>query len=177
MPPYYMNYEELYTHQGADGETDWTLLYALGIGASQWHVCGVFNHRVISRSEDWALFALGMGLYDAKEDTFYDLAKMQDYDRYDDLAEAIDIYGMGKLLGDIDGDDEISILDCAIIQRCETGLRDYPESDAVKGYSYKYENIETPLLYYSDFNRDGEHNILDVTCIQRYLAQMTYPIG
>ena len=177
MPPYYTNYEELYTHQNAEGETDWVLLYSLGEGAMPWYVCGVYHHRVILRSEEWSLFALGIGLYDAKEDTFYDLAKMRDYDKYEGLAEAIDACGKGKLLGDLDNDDDISIADCTILQRCEAALCEYPQSDLVGSYSYKYEDIKTPLRYYSDFNRDGERSIIDVTCMQRYLAGMTYPVG
>lgn len=170
-------YQELFTHQNSERETDWVLIYSLGVGEEPWYVCGVFNHRVILASEKWELFSLGMGLYDAKADTFYDLTKINDYSKYDGLSEAIDIYGKGKLLGDIDNDNEVSILDCTELQRCEVGLSEYPASDSVMFYYEKYENIDTPLNYYSDFNRDGERNILDVTCIQRYLAGMTYPIG
>ena len=37
------------------------------------------------------------------------------------------------------------------------------------------DNSFHPLTYYSDFNRDGERDITDATCIQRYLAGLPYP--
>lgn len=173
-PPYYHEFKELFAHDNADGDTDWILIYVDDEEQMPWYVCGVFSHRVISLSHEWGLFSLGLGLYDASEDRFFDLSKI---DNYNGLSDAIDLYGVGKLLGDIDNDAEISILDCTKIQRCEAGLCEYPERDQVESYSYKYENIDTPLLYYSDFNRDGERDILDATCIQRYLANMPYTTG
>lgn len=173
MQPYYYEYKELYSHHNEDGETDWVLLYVVGSESMPWQICGVFNHRVISSYAEYTLFSLCLGLYDVKEDVFYDLTTITDYDKYDDLAEAIDMYGTGRLLGDIDLDDSISVLDSTLIQRCEVGLNEYPASDSFDFYYYvKYEKPDKPLTYYSDFNRDGDRSILDVTCIQRYLANM-----
>lgn len=80
------------------------------------------------------------------------------------------------MLGDIDGDDSISILDATMIQRCEIHVADYPEKDWINESDLVDDSFK-PIHYYSDFNRDGERNILDATCIQRYLIGATYPIG
>ena len=136
---------------------------------------GIIGNRVII-SGTYPVFTFGMALYDVKEDTFYDLYTLKDYDHYDGIAEAIDLNGKGKLLGDLDGDDNISILDATLIQRCEINVTDYPESDWINESDLVNDSFN-PIHYYSDFNRDGDRNILDATCIQRYLIGATYPIG
>lgn len=179
-PPYY-DCTELYTHLDGEGEVDWILLFVEGSAEVPLVACGVFCHRVFFVDDEWFPFSLGMVVYDAKEDTFFDLAKppksVDYYEKYDDLAEICDKYGMGRLLGDIDNDNEISIIDVTWLQRYEAGMKEYPESDVVENYFCKYESVDTPLVYYSDFNRDGERDILDATCIQRFLAGLPYSIG
>lgn len=169
------DYDELYYHRGNDGELDWVLLYAHGGWPDPWYGMGIIGNRVIV-SGTYPVFTFGMGLYDVKKDAFYDLYALKAYDHYDGLAEAIDRYGKGKLLGDLDGDDSITILDATMIQRCEINAADYPESDWINE-SELVDDVFKPIHYYSDFNRDGERNILDATCIQRYLIGAPYPIG
>lgn len=180
----FSDYKELYRHDDA-GSLDWVLIQAYGDTVMPWYACGVMNHRVVYRDCTYGLFLFGVGLYDAEEDAFYDLAApprgVDLYKKYDGLAEAVDQYGIGRLLGDIDCDDEISIIDVTILQRCDVGLREYPLTDKLAGegsdglgYSYKYEDNDAPLVYYSDFNRDGERDISDATAIQRFLADLPY---
>lgn len=170
-----LDYDELYYHYTDDGELDWVLLNAHGGFPDPWYGMGIIGNRVIV-SGTFPVFTFGMGLYDVKKDTFYDLYNMKDYDQFEGLAEAIDGYGKGKLLGDLDGDDEISIIDVTILQRCEAKIREYPESDWIVA-SDQVDDVFKPIHYYSDFNRDGERDILDATCIQRYLVGLTYPRG
>ncbi len=68
-----------------------------------------------------------------------------------------------SILGDADGDGEVTAADAALIQRYDAQM---PVGD----------NFNATL---ADVNGDGEVDILDVTLIQRYLAGMTvkYPIG
>lgn len=169
------HFEELYRHVDSDGEADWVLLNAYVGEPYPWYGMGIIGNRVII-SGTYPVFTFGMALYDVKEDTFYDLYTLKDYDHYDGIAEAIDLNGKGKLLGDLDGDDNISILDATLIQRCEINVTDYPESDWINESDLVNESFN-PIHYYSDFNRDGDRNILDATCIQRYLIGATYPIG
>ena len=166
-------YEELYTHYDKDGKADWVFINAFGGGAMPWIACKIFNHRVYLLDTTSSLFEFGMGLYDVKKDTFIDISRMDDYSAYDGLADAIDTYGKGVLLGDIDRDDAITIRDATILQRCSAKIAEYPANDEIEPYSSSY----THIRYYSDFNLDGERSILDATCIQRYLVGAPYPIG
>ena len=164
-------YEVLYTHFSPLGEADWVLLYTYVDAPDPWYGMGIISNRVIV-SGTFPLFTFGMALYDTQKKAFYDLYKMWDYVEYDGLAKAIDKYGKGKLLGDIDCDDSISIIDATIIQRCLAGLCDYPESDWIKE-SDVVNDFFKPIHYYSDFNRNGERDILDATAIQRHLAGLS----
>lgn len=66
------------------------------------------------------------------------------------------------LLGDADGDEEISILDATAIQR-------------------HIADMQTPVFcdYVSDIDSDGDIGITDTTALQRHMAEMKtpYPIG
>ena len=161
-------YEELYTHYDKDGKADWVFVNAFGGGGMPWIACKIFNHRVYLLDTTSGLFEFGMGLYDVKEDVFIDIARMDDYSAYDGLAEAIDTYGKGVLLGDIDRDDAMTVLDATMLQRCSAKIAEYPANDEIEPYSSSY----THIRYYSDFNLDGERSILDATCMQRYLARV-----
>lgn len=171
--PEIWTYEELYIHEDSSGETDWVLLDALVGNAELWMGFGIVGNRVIMQGPS-EIFEFGMGLYDVKNDTFIDLTDMTDLSAYHGLEEAIDRYGRGTLLGDIDGDDEITVVDATMIQRCEARIADYPESDLITCEEYIDENFR-PLTYYTDFNRDGGRDVTDATCIQRYLVGASYP--
>ena len=133
----------------------------------------IIANRVIMRSSYGVPFSSGYGVYDVKADRFMN-ASSAERSGYDGFTNAFDRFGGGRLLGDIDRDNDISIIDTSLLQRCEIQLRDYPDDDLIIPedglwlYSAKY---------YSDFNRDGERNILDATCMQRYLSGSSYPIG
>lgn len=171
--PEIYSYEELYTHKDGNGETDWVLIDAC-IGDSElWMGFDIIGNRVLTMGP-LEVFRFGMAVYDAQEHTFHDLSKMDDYSAYDGLEAAINTYGKGRLLGDLDQDNDISIVDVTMIQRCEAKITDYPDSDLIM----TDETIDSsfdPLTYYSDFNRDGERDIMDATCIQRYLVGLSYP--
>ena len=108
-------------------------------------------------------------VYDVERADFIDAASLVAKE-YDGLPRAFDEYVTeGKPLGDLDDDNVISIIDATIIQRCDARIRDYPDNDKIDLYSWNREP-----MYYSDFNRDGERNILDVTAIQRYLVDLPY---
>ena len=83
-----------------------------------------------------------------------------------DALQGSDELGGGRLIGDLDRDNELSVIDVTIIQRCEVNIRDYPADDEIKADDglWRYS-----VKYYSDFDRDGERTILDATRLQRYL--------
>ena len=69
--------------------------------------------------------------------------------------------GSGKLMGDADDDDEVTVLDATRIQRVLADLEQ-------KG---QYYNIV------GDVDQDGDVTILDATAIQRWLADLPTPAG
>lgn len=166
-------YEELYTHQNSNGEVDWVLINAHIGEPDPWMGFDIIGNRVRTMGP-CEVFEFGMAVYDAQEHTFCDLSKTDDYSAYPGLDKAIDTFGKGRLLGDIDQDDEITVLDATILMRCAAQITDYPDTDLIMPEGYIDSSFK-PLTYYSDFNRDGKRNITDATCIQRYLVGASYP--
>ena len=171
--PEIFSYEELYTHKDSEGETDWVLIDA-NIGSPEpWMGFDIIGNRVRTMGP-CEVFSFGMALYDAREHTFCDLSTTDDYSAYPGLDKAIDTYGKGRLLGDLDLDDEITVLDATLLMRCGVQIAEYPDTDLIMTEEYIDSSFK-PLTYYSDFNRDGERDITDATCIQRYLVGASYP--
>ena len=65
-----------------------------------------------------------------------------------------------RLLGDVDGDSDVNILDATCIQKRLAALPVDPFYEAA-----------------GDADNDGEITILDATCIQKYLASLPCPPG
>lgn len=181
-PPYtdgLMTYRELYYHHDRDGEIDWALIYCFCNYCSPMEVTAIIGNRVV-HSSDWQIpFQTGYGVYDVKNDRFYDAKSLQavQLDGFSKVTDEINLTAemakMEGLIGDFDRDNDISIIDVTLIQRCEVKIRDYPEDDSF----YVTDDFGKKARYYSDFNRDDERDVLDATCIQRYLAGLPYPIG
>lgn len=160
-----LNYKELYQHKDKNGDTDWVLIYSSTNMGYPAPLNTIIGNRVILLDSCGVPFDSGYGIYDVKNDTFIDAISAA-RKGYDDFAKVFDELGGGRLLGDLDGDNQLTIIDATIMQRCQVGVRDYPIDDEIKvdngmwNYSAKY---------YSDFDRDGVRSILDVTKLQRYL--------
>ena len=160
-----ISFKELYSHQNTNGETDWVLVYAVTNMESPMALNALVGNRVIMRRSCGIPFDAGYGIYDVKNDTFVDAVSFA-AKSYDGFESTFDEIGSGRLLGDVDNDGDISIIDATLIQRCEAKIRDYPEDDEIVPddglwmYSVKY---------YSDFDRDGERSVVDATKLQRYL--------
>lgn len=169
-----MNYKELYYHKDKKGNTDWVLVYAVTNMQSPMALNTLVGNRVIMGSSCAFPFDTGYGIYDVQNDTFVK-ASTSAASSYDGFERTFDEIGTGRLLGDIDRDNEISVLDVTIMQRCLADMREFPADDEIKtngGSLWMYS-----AKYYSDFDRDGERDLLDATCIQRYLAGLPYSIG
>ncbi|MBQ3266030.1 MAG: hypothetical protein IJJ15_08355 [Ruminococcus sp.] len=162
-------YDEPYEHRDQSGDADWVLIQAETFIAQDVIYEGIIGNRLVIRPTPSYPFESGYGIYDVKQDIFVSLPCNTE-SNYDGLTKALDEVVTGRLLGDLDGDDRITVVDATIAQRCEAKMRDYPEDDEML---YPYGKI----CYYSDFNRDGERSVLDATCIQRYLVGAAFPIG
>lgn len=157
----YQLYDEMSEHHDSKGKTDWVLIHAESFVQLTVLYRELIGNRVVTRPGVGGPFDSGYGIYDVKQDRFIPLNGITVED-YDGLKAAFDRLGEGKLMGDVDGDNTITVLDATVIQRCEATITDYPEED----------ELLAPIgsiRYYSDFNRDGKRNILDATTIQRYL--------
>ena len=85
-----------------------------------------------------------------EDNAAYQFAQENGY-RYVDLDQI--------LIGDVDGDGEVNIIDATVIQRALAGIA-VPSSCDEKA---------------ADVDGDGDMTIVDVTYIQRYLAGMEVP--
>ena len=163
-----LRYKELYRHKDKNGETDWVLINGYTNMEYPAPLNTIIGNRVILLGSCGVPFDSGYGVYDVKNDTFVDASKAA-RGGYDGFVKVFDELGGGRLLGDLDGDDQLTIIDATVMQRCQVGVRDYPTDDEIRvddglwSYSAKY---------YSDFDRDGTRSILDVTKLQRYLIDL-----
>ncbi len=182
----YLDYEELYTHRDQNGDPDWVLVWASNY---EYQNINCYSFSVVGNRAYYQYgycgnpFLTHFGVYDVKQNCFYDpaLGGSDGFraDNYPDFARVInenatvDYNSCGRLLGDLDRDDAISIIDATLIQRCEAELREWPEKDALSLHE-AIERYTAVPGYYSDFNCDGARDVLDATCIQRYSARMPY---
>lgn len=158
----FTEYEELCYHKDKDGLPDWTLLKAKTAKTSEQTYRAIIANRVCEHEQSASLFGSGYGIYDAAEKRFIPLTD-DIVGRYKDLGRIFDNLGSGRLIGDVDSDDELTAIDCTLIQRCATRICDWPEDDIVDS-----EGLD--LVYFSDFDRDGERDIVDATRLQRYVT-------
>lgn len=188
----FLDYEELYIHRDKNGDADWVCVWASNYQyiLDEYGQEGGYFFTVIGNRAFYQYgyrgnpFLTHFGVYDVKENRFYDpalcgsdgfnVANYADFDRVMDEYATTDYNSCGRLLGDIDRDDEISVIDATLIQRCEVKQRDWQKDDEIDLYDFIKRYAPEPA-YYSDFNRDGERDILDATCIQRYLVGASYP--
>lgn len=179
--PDYETYEEVYYHNMPDGELDWVIVNASYIPEPG--MChGIFDYVALIECPSCSPFSLGLGVYDVQADTFYSFEEAWDMD-FSELHETfLDImtgddpiigYFQCCLLGDVDKDGEISIIDATHIQRYEVGMKYLQDDELNLEYSSKVYGPD--VKYRSDFNCDGERDIIDATCIQRHLVGIPYP--
>ena len=164
-------YDEPYYHFDSYGLMDWALVrYRIGKPLGPLAVSVTFGRTVVSISNIESCY-LGLSVYDVKRDEFIPIADGMMYhimafddSAYEGFDEALAVMAVQwsdpddnvliRLLGDTDGDKEITILDATYIQRSLAGLKDrgvYDETVA-------------------DFDKSGDITILDATAIQRFLA-------
>ena len=168
-------YKEWYYHYSSesDEEPDWTLIYSRVLQLpSEWKYGTVVGDRVLYVEGGGCIpFSLGYGVYVKSVDEFIGLSQ----DRLEriielcpDFVEVIEENKIGCAFGDVNGDNELTIIDATYIQR------------KLAGYDVCFDHnisVEIPAddsynIEISDFNRDGDTTILDATAIQRKLAKL-----
>lgn len=165
-PDYY--YDELYYHYDENGKRDWVLVYASNMIGLPWEVMRTVADRIFYNASEMCPFDFGYGVYDVENDCFADLTN-KILDKYDGLYDAMVELKIGNPLGDADNDRILSVMDATFIQMAEAQLVEYGRFDCLYGYG-SIGGFE--VKYISDFNLDGERNILDATAIQRKIAKI-----
>ena len=113
-------------------------------------------------------FVYGYAIFIPESEEIYDLTYALTLD-IEGIDEATNHIGFDQLIGDTDGDRQLTIKDATYLQKCLAGIENFSKNDDVTGYFFESE-MNT---YISDYNRDGDRNIRDVTAIQKRLANIT----
>ncbi len=166
----YFSYSELYYHTVSADCTDWALVYVEPKipNANEGSSYGVFDEVLISNAVYYP-FKFGYGVYDCVNNKFYSITQAWDMD-FDDLHDVFVhvVKSRGAyLLGDADRDGELTVLDATHLQRFTVHAEnlEYDDVTAHKSHSFGPE-----IKYLTDFNCDGDRDIIDVTLIQRQVT-------
>ena len=164
-----MIYEEVY-NQYAFGkrpyQIDWVLVHAYLNGPLPRECYAVLGDRV-SLAGDCVPFAVNYAVYDVNTKEFTDICDIEDLSAYNGLEKQIEKLGIGVPIGDADGDKVLTVTDATYIQRVAAKLCEYDDIDDLSG---RYQ-VNSELKFISDFNRDGQRNVMDATAIQRKLVE------
>ena len=163
------SFETIYEHQAEDGSVDWALVRAVSNLTVDKPAYYEFGNRVLDTENSGAPFTFNIGVYNAKRNRMFDLTDCKTED-YPDLEAVWTEIGDGRLVGDMDGDNSLTVSDAAIIQRCAADITPYPENDA----NPAAESNPDAIKFFSDFDADGDRGIVDATMIQRYIADMPH---
>lgn len=173
---YACNYEELYYHRNQYNSNDWVLVRTPFTEELDGGGYGVFDEIAVFSADDYP-FTLGFGVYDIRENAFYSIAQAWDMefeDLHDVFVHIAPQYAYSLVLGDADGDHELTVIDVTLIQRCLAGMKSL-DNDEWVFYGTTHE-FGPKMKYLTDFDCDGERTVLDVTLIQRHLVGVTrYP--
>lgn len=102
-------------------------------------------------------------IYTFREAEFYARGYLQDF--LDNHRAEITPYYDFYICGDVDFDDELTVLDATKIQRFHARLVGFPYKEAFSGY-------EKGMIYVSDVDGDGSRSVMDATAIQLKLAKL-----
>ena len=167
MDDYYVYYE-IYTEYSESGDAQWVLVSATALCGSDFYFHEVIGDWVLYDDFDFAPFNFTYAIYDVEADTFVQLSE-NCLATYEGLDSKMHLLGeKAHLIGDADGDRELTILDATYIQRAIAKLCEFDASDDLSPYHFPgSENLH----YITDFDRDGERAVMDATAIQVKLAK------
>lgn len=166
----FYDYDELYEYKDESENVQWALITVKVDLFDPWDV--VDTVKIGNRIIKWwrpgaALCGFTYVIYDAKQDTFIDLSlfkegilKGYDVDSYEGLADVFDKLNIGGVIGDVDMDNEVSIMDATEIQMYLSDLKEYVP------YINAYEYIGA----LADVDNDKQMTVMDATALQKKLV-------
>lgn len=131
------------------------------------HYCVVGDRVIVEPADMWP-YAIPYAVYDKEKNEFTNIVDV-DYNNYEGLLEALDNEKFVYMIGDMDSDKKLSIIDSTMIQQALVGMIEFPEND--ENVAWCVQGSEK-LDYFSDVDRDGERTVMDATVIQMKLAQL-----
>ena len=169
----YIEYKELYYHRDETDTIDWVLVRGCAnmTPPVPSEVHSKFGRYYLVNGDLEYTFLGGIGIYDVKKDQFFDISNdpfwgtslnYVDYREYDGFIEALESVDWSSedvyfaRVGDLDIDNEVTILDATLLQRWLAELA-YPPITTVGPEAR------------ADFDDDGDITVLDATAIQAYL--------
>ncbi len=179
-------YQELYYHKTGEGDerkTDWVLIFSDSTVKPPWEmVFGVlYGKRVLTTGiganskNDLPYF-----IYDAEKGNYRSVIDLG-YETYEGLEDAFEELHIGRLMGDVDNDGNITVIDATRIQKDLASIKPI-ENDRIEIVVTELSDYRLDVTLtvdqkwittrYSDFDLDGETTVVDATHIQRYLASL-----
>lgn len=172
----YFSYSELYYHTQRSEDisiggnyTDWVLVNVVPKTPNAGSSYGVFDEVLISNTVYYP-FRFGYGVYDCINDKFYSITQAWDMD-FEDLHDVFVhvVKSRGAyLLGDADRDGELTVLDATHLQRFTVHAEELEYDEYAT--AHKSHSFGPEIKYLTDFNCDGDRDIIDVTLIQRQVT-------
>lgn len=154
-----MIYDEIYFHNSdSNGNYDWALINVAQSVAVEPienptpdnYIIGDIVYSTVYIHEP---FRVPYCVYDKKEDKFVPVSN-DALEQYEGLREVFCTTKYGKLIGDVNGDGKITVMDATEIQRIKAQLS------------------ELKNFYVADFDRDKSVDVMDATKIQQKLAKI-----
>ena len=159
-------YDEVYMHNDENGELEYSLAFGATPNKTEGAIYEVCGDYVLRQDKAHSPDPFGYYIYLSETDSYVTLKEAFELE-VANIEEVFTVYGLGELIGDVDGDRILSILDATNIQLCLASLDEFNENDEVIG-----EHTDESVAYISDFNKDSQRNILDVTQIQLHIAKV-----
>lgn len=113
---------------------------------------------------------LGYYIYSKTDDSFTSLEDMYKSDK-DFTTKLVNEVGIGKLLGDIDNNNKLTVNDVTLLQKQLANIGYYTET--IGNYFSNHPISDSPLIDSTgDINCDGKTDINDVTYMQYRVAEL-----
>ncbi|MBQ3074267.1 MAG: hypothetical protein IJD19_06385 [Ruminococcus sp.] len=159
-----LGYEELYEYGGNfNVDPDYVLVRLCTDMFTPSPVADALGEDYIIRQTSAGIpFSYDYGIYLPRQDRVMDIAEAFE-EGIEGIENVLPYISSKELVGDVNRDDELNILDATVIQKQLAGLITI-ENDSLDEYR------DAPVGAISDFDRDGKCTVKDATTIQKKLA-------